>query len=269
MDELEALVTAVAEGAKYRAIDPELIRAIGRRELAARRNFKEAVKATRNKLHQVAGAYLDGRPDYAGWARRLAEAQQQGETALRAACIEVMRAHASTRERLPILERFFATTLAGLPPPTSVLDVACGLGPLARAWMPLAPGAHYYACDLYADMMAFLGEFFALAGIPGEAFVCDLVAQPPPQEVDLALVLKALPPLEQIDKVAGLRLLRGLRARHMLVSFPAQTLGGRGKGMAAFYEQHFRSLIANEGWSIERFSFPSELAFLVQKGAGG
>ncbi len=263
--ELENLLAAVTESAKYRAIDPELIRAVGRRELAARRNFKEAVKATRNKLHQVAGAYLEGRPDYTGWARRLAEAQAQGEATLRTACLEAMRAHASTRERLPILERFFATALAGLPPAESVLDVACGLGPLARAWMPLAPGACYYACDLYADMMAFLGEFFALAGIPGEAFVCDLVARPPEQEVDLALVLKALPPLEQIDKAAGLRLLRGLRARRMLVSFPAQTLGGRHKAMAAFYEQHFRTLVAGEGWSVERFSFPSEIAFLVTK----
>ncbi|HEU4326582.1 MAG TPA: 16S rRNA methyltransferase [Roseiflexaceae bacterium] len=263
--ELDELLAAVTDNAKYRAIDPDLIRAVGRRELAARRNFKEAVKATRNKLHQVAGAYLDGRPDYASWVRRLNEAQAEGEAALRAACLDVMRGHASTRERLPILDRFFATTLAGLPPVESVLDVACGLGPLARAWMPLAPGARYYACDLYADMMAFLGEFFALAGIPGEAFVCDLVARPPEQEVDLALVLKVLPPLEQIDKAAGLRLLRGLRARHLLVSFPAQTLGGRHKAMAAFYEQHFRSLIAGEGWSVERFIFPSELAFLVRK----
>nr|AIA14252.1 Ribosomal RNA methyltransferase (FmrO) [uncultured bacterium] len=176
-----------------------------------------------------------------------------------------MRHHASTRERLPILEGFYATTLASLGPVRSVLDLACGLNPLALPWMPLAPDARYYACDIYADMIAFLNSFFAQAGIRGQARVCDLVASAPDEQVDLALVLKALPPLDQQAKHAGRNLLRALNARHILVSFPAHSLGGRGKGMAENYEQRFRALADAEGWSIERFVFPTELAFLVRK----
>jgi 16S rRNA (guanine(1405)-N(7))-methyltransferase len=176
-----------------------------------------------------------------------------------------MRHHASTRERLGILETFYTTTLAAIGPVRSVLDVACGLNPLALPWMPLAVGPTYYACDIYADMVEFLNGFFAIAGVAGQAQVCDLIAGPPSVQVDLVLVLKALPPLEQIDRDAGRRLLRALDARHLLVSFPAQSLGGRGKGMVEHYEQRFRALVDAEGWAVERFVFPTELAFLVAK----
>ena len=176
-----------------------------------------------------------------------------------------MRHHASTRERLPILESFYATTLASLEPVRSVLDLACGLNPLALPWMPLAPDARYYACDIYADMIAFLNGFFAQTGVHGQARICDLAAGAPDEQVDLALVLKALPPLDQQAKHAGRDLLRALNARHILVSFPAHSLGGRGKRMAENYEQRFRALADAEGWSIKRFMFPTELAFLVTK----
>jgi 16S rRNA (guanine(1405)-N(7))-methyltransferase len=164
------------------------------------------------------------------------------------------------------LEEFYATTLASLGPLHSVLDLACGLNPLALPWMPLARDASYYACDIYADMIAFLNVFFALAGVQGQAWVCDLVAAAPAEPVDLALVLKALPPLEQQAKNAGRDLLRALNARHILVSFPAHSLGGRGKGMTENYELRFRALADAEGWQIERFMFSTELAFLVKKG---
>jgi 16S rRNA (guanine(1405)-N(7))-methyltransferase len=284
-DNIAALIQAVQSSQKYATISEALLRSIGLRELAARRNLKEAIKATKNKLHQVAGAYLDDtRLPYAEWLALLETAATDDgrrtidhdkallnselrtqNSKLVHVCLEIMRHHASTRERLPILESFYATTLASIGPVRSVLDLACGLNPLALAWMPLAPGASYYACDIYADMIAFLNGFFALAGVSGLARVCDLAAGAPAEQADLALVLKALPPLEQQAKHAGRDLLRALNARHILVSFPAHSLGGRGKGMAENYEQRFRALTDAEGWSIERFVFTTELAFLVRK----
>jgi 16S rRNA (guanine(1405)-N(7))-methyltransferase len=270
-DDLAELIHSVQSSQKYAAIGEQVIESIGRRELAARRNLKEAIKATKNKLHQVAGAYVDARLPYDEWLAQLANVETFERSnvstlsAFKQACITIMRHHASTRERLPILETFYATTLASLGPLHSVLDLACGLNPLALPWMPLAPDASYFACDIYADMIAFLNGFFALAGVRGQARLCDLVAAAPPERVDLALVLKALPPLDQQARNAGRDLLRALNARHILVSFPAQSLGGRGKGMTENYELRFRATADAEGWAIERFVFPTELAFLVRK----
>ena len=275
---IDELAEAVRASKKYAAVSDELIRSIGLRELAARKSLKEAIKATKNKLHQVAGAFFETQPPYPAWLELLAGAAttDDGErrvssklnaqnSRLAEACREIMRHHASTRERLPILDTFYATALAPLAPIGSVLDVACGLNPLAIPWMPLAPGASYYACDIYADMVDFLSGFLRIAGVPGRAQVCDLLGGPPRQRVDLALALKILPPLEQLDRNAGRDLLRALDARHILVSFPAHSLGGRGKGMVEHYERRFRAMADAEGWPVERFAFATELAFLVRK----
>src|SRR4051812_11556282 len=73
-DDIDELVQAVQSSQKYAAINVDVIRSIGLRELAARRNLKEAIKATKNKLHQVAGAYLDARLPYDEWLALLSAA---------------------------------------------------------------------------------------------------------------------------------------------------------------------------------------------------
>lgn len=263
MNRLDELVTAVSRSQKYRHVSPALIRRVGAEELGKRRSYKEAVKATKNKLHQVGGAYQDAKIDYGRALTRLTEAD--GEEARQAVLLELMRLHTSTRERLPILAKFYAQTLAGLPPINSVMDVACGLNPLARTWMPLADGATYLAYDVYGDMIRFLADYFALAGIPGRAEVRDAAAAPPTEPADLALLLKTLPVLAQIDKTAVPRLLDSLQARYLLISFPVKSLGGRKKGMAQNYEAQFAGWIAGRGWGVKRFAFENELAFLVTR----
>lgn len=269
--ELDALVEAVLGSSKYRSVSPDLVRAIGARELAIRPNRKAAIKATKNALHQAGGAFLDS-PIHYDRARallRAALAEDPSTTPnspFAEACRTIMTGHTSTRERLPILDTFFSTTLAGLPTPSTVLDVACGLNPLARPWMPFPTTTAVIAGDIYADQIAFLNDAMALAGYAGHAEVRDVIHDPPPQPADLALVLKTLPCLEAIDKTAPARLLDAIDAPTLLVSFPAQTLGGRRKGMVAHYEARFRDLLLTRGWTAERFEFTTELAFLVRKG---
>lgn len=266
--QLEALVAAVSSSAKYRHVSPDFVRAIGSRELAIRPNLKLAIKATKNALHQAGGAFFDAPIDYARALTRLREAASGTSAAgenFRDACRAIMAGHTSTRERLPILDTFFIETLSPVPSPARVIDIACGLNPLARPWMPLPPMTEYIAYDIYADQIAFLNETFALAGVPGRAEVRDVINRPPDEPAGLALVLKTLPCLEAVDKGAPGRLLDAIRAPFVLVSFPAQTLGGRRKGMAAHYETGFRRLLDARGWTAERFEFATELAFLVRK----
>jgi 16S rRNA (guanine(1405)-N(7))-methyltransferase len=264
--QLDELVAAVLSSPKYHAITPDFVRSVGSRELSKRRTWKEAVKATKNKLHQVAGAYLEAGTQYAAWLGELEQASRSGDReGFLKACAQVMSYHSSTKERLALLDRFYVTTLAGLPPIHSILDVACGLNPLAIPWMPLAEGADYYAVDIYRDMADFLNRFMALAPVRGHAQAGDVLQGCPSQPADVALILKSVPCLEQVDKSAGRRLLDTLNAAHLLVSFPVHSLGGRSKGMAATYEAHFRQLVAGQGWRIERFEFTTELVFRISK----
>jgi 16S rRNA (guanine(1405)-N(7))-methyltransferase len=176
-----------------------------------------------------------------------------------------MNYHSSTRERLKILEVFYTTTLADLPPIRTILDIACGFNPLSMPWMPLAEDTRYYAYDIYRDLTGFLSEFMKIVGVRGEVDACDVMESPPARRADLALVLKAIPCLEQVDKSAGLRLLDSVNAHHLLVSFPVHSLGGRGKGMVTNYEARFHHLVAERKWEARRFEFATELVFLVTK----
>ena len=265
-DLLDTLVAAVRASPRYQFIDENLVRKIGSLELGKRRNLKEAVKATRNKLHQVGGAYQPIAINYVSLTGLLKNipANWQGEET-RAICKMAMQQHASTRERLPYLEEFFNTTLSAVAPIHSVLDLACGLNPLALPWMPLAEMFEYYACDIYEDMLEFITFFFKYAGINGKAELCNLIGGCPEVPVHVALLLKSLPCLEQLDKSIGARLLNSIRAEHILVSYPARSLGGRAKGMLEFYESQFLRMVDMEKWEIQRFEFANELVFRMDK----
>lgn len=260
---LQSLVAAVTASAKYRQVSPDLIAAVGRRELAIRSSWKEALKATKSKLHQVAGAYQDQKIDYNEALNDLNDASGSAET-FRETCRRIMGSHASTRERLSILDQFFEETLTSIGPICSVVDIACGLNPLAWSWMPLCIDVEYVAYDIYKDTMQFIAGFMQIAGINGHAEVRDVLSHPPEEAVDLALILKTLPCLEQLDKSAAFTLLDAVKARNLLISYPVRSLGGRRKGMVGHYDAHFAALATHYQWTYQRFEFSTELAFLVK-----
>lgn len=260
-NELARLITAVSQASKYRHIAPDLIKTVGAQELEKRRSFKEAVKATKNKLHQVGGAYQESKIDY---ARALDTIDPEN---LHQSCREVMRLHRSTAERLPILDEFYTTIFAELEPVQSILDIASGLNPLALPWMDLPNDVAYTAVDIYADMIDFLNQFFAKIGVNGNALVQDVVFAPPEQPVDCAFILKTLPVLEQLDKLAVLRLFDKLNARQLVISFPLQSLGGRKKGMEAHYAAQFAAQFERwengRSWHVKPLHFSTELVYIV------
>jgi len=267
---LDTLTQQVLQGAKYREIAPELVRRIGAQELGKRRSLKEAVKATKNKLHQIGGAYQPGRIDYERGLAMLRETATSTSLStgvssphFRAICHSMMQAHASTRERLLFLDEFYQTILADLPPIRTVLDLACGLNPLVYPWLPLPPDVQYTAVDIYGDMLRYIQEFFAIAGINGRTQQRDIIGNPPTEPADLILLLKTLPCLEQIDKNAAATLIEALNGRFLLISYPAQSLGGRSKGMVETYARQFEQLADGRSWQVQKFQFATELAFLV------
>jgi 16S rRNA (guanine(1405)-N(7))-methyltransferase len=215
----------------------------------------------------VCGAFFLGAPRYATWLRAIEQAVQLGDPgALRAACGEAMLLHTSTRERLPFLERFYAELLVEVVAPGShILDIGCGLNPLAMPWMRLPENVTYTCYDIDAGLIDFLNAFFAAMSLSGHAELRNVVTDPPRASANLALVLKVLPTLDQLQRDAGATLLHELAAPRMLVSFPARTLGGTEKGMAATYTARFLALASSERWQVRQFTYSSEIAFLVTR----
>lgn len=270
------VMEAVLASVKYAGVDPAWVAELAAQELAKGFRVKEAIKQVKNRLHQSVGAYWAERADFAGWLDAIDRAED--ESALRATLLEIMRAHYSTRERLPILPDFYATLFADLPPIRYVLDLGCGLNLLALPWMALPAATPYFACDVDRTQMHFLAEWLAHAGRPGQAFVWSLFDSAPPTAALLedtggtdvgagvALLLKTIPCLEQLDRRIGPRLLASVTAPILIVSFPAHSLGGRRKGMLEHYAAHMDALLASRAWRVERFEFASELVFRIHRG---
>jgi len=264
--QLDQLVEAVLKSSKYRNVCEDLIKNIGLRELSKRKNLKIAIKSTKNKLHQIGGAYFLKKPNYGFWLEKLRRAKEsENEDLFRKTCMEIMSYHYSTRERLNILDEFYAKIFSLIPPVQSIMDVACGFNPLSIPWMPISEKVTYYAYDVYKDMISFLNEFMAINNVRGYAEARDVTQHAPEINADLAFILNTIPCLEQIDKRAGLKIMESINANFLAVSFSAKTLGGREKNMLKHYKARFSELTREKDWAIQRLEFKKELVFLIKK----
>ena len=96
-DSLAELTAAVLKSAKYKHIYPGLVERIGAEELAKGRKLKEAIKQTKNKLHQVGGAYFSKPIDYPKILNQLRGAAEE-TAALKAVCLDAMDSDARAVE---------------------------------------------------------------------------------------------------------------------------------------------------------------------------
>lgn len=263
------VVERVRRSARYRDVDPAMVERLADEELPRARNIDDAVKRVKRRLHQAVGAFRGATrpPDLAAaWNGRLEDPE------FRAACAAAMRGHASTRERLPFLDTFYADlwSLTG-GPPARVLDLGCGLNPLALPWMGLG-SATYEAIDVDERPLATVRQFLSLVGQPYRVTHRDLVAAPTAELADVALLLKLVTTLDRQDPSAAARLVGGLHVEHAVVSFTTRTLGGRSRGMERTYRDRLARLVADVGRvaEVSEGSVASELVFVLRlEPAGG
>ncbi len=265
-EKIEQIMAEVAKKPKYAGISTDIIQRIATLEMQKRKNLKEAVKGTLAKLHQLGGAYLEQRPDFTQWSREIAELPEDlRATEVNDFCLEKMRGHASTSERLPFIDEFYQTCLQSIAPIQSVLDLGCGIHPLALPWIPLAEDPMYLGMDIFKEMTDFDQRFLQQVRLRGRVLHADFLGNLPKQRYQLALCLKVIPLIDQVSQGITRTWLESLPAEHILVSFPTASLGGRGKGMPAHYRERFEQLTTNNQWRVETFEFPSELAFLLRR----
>jgi 16S rRNA (guanine(1405)-N(7))-methyltransferase len=179
--------------------------------------------------------------------------------------VETMRGHASTAERLPYLDRFFAPIWALTGEPRTLLDLGCGLGPLSLPWMGIDRSATYHAVDVDGRSLEVVDDFLDLVGQAHATEARDVVADgPPPGRNDIAMLLKLVPLLDRQDPTAATRVLRDVNARHAIVTFPARSLGGGRRGMEATYRRRLNELVAELGMGrAGEASVENELVFVL------
>jgi 16S rRNA (guanine(1405)-N(7))-methyltransferase len=263
---MDKLVSSILSSRKYRGLGiPEAtVMDLISQEDGRGRSAKELEQVVREKLHNIVAAYL-GDPDYAGMTEKLEAAFASGDPGnVKALCRELLSAHASTRERLPVLDDFYPRLFAITGLPRVVVDLACGLHPFGLPWMNLPQTAQYYAYDLNQPRVEFLRRFLGLSGLPELAFHQDILIDPPQVQADVAFFFKEAHRFEQRQRGCNRAFWQAVPATWLLVSLPASSLTGR-RDLA----ERQRALVARtlEGlnWPVLEIQVLDEIVFCIDK----
>lgn len=265
----DAYPAEILASKKYRAlgIPIETVRDLFEKEYAAARAPKEAIKAVRHKLHNIVAPYL-GDPVYSDAASQLDAAFASGGAAAIQNTLEgILAAHTSTRERLPHLADFYRCIFARTGLPDAILDLACGLNPLALPWMGLPAACRYHAYDIHAPRVALINHYFTLQGYPPLAAVQDILVSPPRIAAPVAFFFKEAHRFEQRQRGANRAFWQALKVHWLVVTLPAASMSGRHDKR----EQHRRLVydtIADLPWQVIEDQVGDELIFSIQTGNG-
>lgn len=222
----DRIVAALRRTRKYGALDAGVLAWAAREALRRAGGEKDALDFARRKLHEVSGAFLD-----AAARKRVLRALEQAAVAegeewrelLRAA----LRAHASSAERGDDPGALWRAILARTGPVRSVLDLGCGIHPLTLPWSGLERDVRYEGWDLDQEVCAAVERALVPTFPNARIRPTDVLGAPRYPEVDLVLALKLAPTIERQTPGALSALLGRLRARHVAVSWPRRSLGGR------------------------------------------
>lgn len=187
-DARRQITKRILQSSKYRSLDPAFVdRTVA--ASASGRSPKAAEREARRRLHQAYGAFLSGRPTRAIEAACDAVEADPGRSP--AAWREAMRAHRSTVEREPHVERFGELVASWCGRAHSVVDLAGGLGALTIPWLPIEPGGTYHAIDIDSALAAALAQLDRTMPVTVRTECLDLVGDPPHLTADVGLILKA------------------------------------------------------------------------------
>ena len=227
-------------------------------------NPREVEQMVREKLHNLTATYL-GDPDYPACTAKLDEVYKRSNPEqVKQICTELLTSHASTRERIPLLDEFYPRIFEHTGTPGTIMDLACALNPFALPWMGLKQGTRYYAYDIHQPRLDLINHFFQLNDMEPLAIHQDILVEPPQIEADVALFFKEAHRFEQRRHGCNREFWKSLKCKTLLVSLPTASLTGKHPKL----EQHRRLVmetIAGLPWKVSEIEFSNEIVFCIEK----
>ncbi|HGE70483.1 TPA: hypothetical protein ENX78_06595 [Candidatus Poribacteria bacterium] len=264
-DDFNDIVQNIIRSKKYKGLYKKTIEHNVKRCLE-KYGKKQAERRARKILHQIWSAYYDNKPNfkhiYESFIDKLG-INNVTESEIKERIIKILSIQSSTCERITILDNFYKQIFAVTGKPSSIIDHACGLNPLTYFWMNLDSDVKYQAYDIESDLIWFLNSIFEFCKLDNiEAKLGDVLIDEFGY-ADVVFMFKLLPILEQQEKGSSINVMKSLRCKYLVVSFPIKSLSGSEKGMREFYSNWFKKTIESEKWKFEEILFNTELVFVV------
>lgn len=225
------------------------------------KTFKEIVKKIREEIGIVYGSFLT--KDFTKKEKLL---QNKTETE------KLLMLHKSTRERTDFYTEIYKKIFEWYKP-KQIADLACGLNPLSYEYIvnELKTKPKYFASDLNPNDMNFLNKFFKQNKIdavakPYDITTLEILKDKDFQKCNLIFLFKALDSFEFVKKNISKDLLKGINAKHIVVSFPTKSLVSKQEFKIEKRNWLF-NFLKKENWDYETFEIENELFLLINKNA--
>ena len=170
---------------------------------------------------------------------------------------ELLNEHASTRERSTDYEEI--KEIINSLNAKSILDLGCGLNPLAIA----SQNVKYYAYDIKGEDLDIVGEFFKIKNIEGKVHNEDIRVTDNFPRVDLCIIFKVLDILGDNRNEITRKLLTTVQTKFFLISFATRTLSG--KPMNSPYRRWFENILNNLNYPYKVRRMKQEIIYTVEK----
>jgi len=265
---MQSVVEQVRSVRKYRNLSEDTIGRVVEWASERESGEKAIIKVAKRKLHQVYGVFLN--QFNSELVKSLLDEMEKTSVidARKRLCRRILESHQSTSERMSIMEKAWEEVFGISGKPRSVLDIACGLNPFAIPFMGLPKKTKYIAYDIDVRIADYLNRFFAIMGIAGRAECRDILVRPYEKEVDVALLLKTIPSLEQQSIGSGREIIENLKAKCVVVSYPTASLSGIDRGMAENYHESMMRMISGLEVEHELVEFSGEVFYVIKKTCG-
>jgi len=185
---------------------------------SSRKSQKIIIKEVRAELRKYTGQYqISSR-------KRIALLNQNKIT-------QLLKTHTSTRERLPYYSKLIR--IIKELNPKSILDLGCGLNPIAIINKINNKAIIYYAYDIKQDELELINNFFRKNKIKGKTILADIRKITKFPKTDLCLILKTLDIIEPNSKGHKIanqiirQIIRNLQCKFIIISFATKTLSGK------------------------------------------
>ena len=214
--------------------------------LKSKKQKKLIVKDIRKELRNYVGRF-QVKYNYKGRAKLLKENKIE----------KLLKTHSSTKERLENYNQ--RNQFIYQPNPKSILDLACGLNPLAIA----KQGVLYYAIDIKKDELNLIEIFFKKNKINGKTILADITKIKEFPKADICLIFKTLDIIEKKSHKKAKEIIEKLKCKSIVVSFSTKTLSG--KPMSSPRRLWFENLINSLNLNFEIRRINNEVFYFVAK----
>ncbi len=225
-------------------------------------DFKRLVKLVRSELRRVSGMFYE--LDYSK-AKNLIESLNKNN--FDEISFEILKLHKSTHERLRYYEEIYSEIFTHIQTPKRILDIGAGFNAFSYFFLQEYASPEYFSCDINEFDIDLVNYFFKRAGINGSGFFCDILSdfnKLKSFDADLIFLFKVLDSVESKQKGFSQKLLSGLSAKSIVVSFPLVSLSSKSK-INKNKRNWFYKLIDSLRFEYYEFSVKNELFFVLNR----